>query len=47
VHPDFAEHLESDEREPLQRLAQALDVKITIQPVAAQASREDYEITVR
>ncbi len=47
VHPDFAEHLESDGREALQRLAQALDVKITVQAASAQSSREEYEITIR
>ena len=44
VHPDFAASLESEEREPVQRLAQALGVKITIQPASAPSSREDYEI---
>ena len=47
VHPDFAEHLEADEREATQRLAQVLDVKLTIQPVPTQTSREEYEITLR
>jgi len=47
AHPDFAGHLESNEREALQRLAQALDVKVTVQAVSAQSSREEYEITIR
>ncbi len=44
VHPDFAAFLESEAREPVQRLAQALGVTITIQPASAQSGREDYEI---
>src|SRR5947199_1838694 len=47
VHPDFAEHLESHERETLQRLAQALDVKVTVQAASAQASREEFGSTLR
>ena len=47
VHPDFAAYLESEGREALQRLAHALDVKVTVQAASAQTSREEYEITLR
>ena len=46
VHPDFAAFLESEAREPIQRLAQALGIKITIQPASAPSGREDFEIHV-
>ena len=47
VHPAFAEYLDHEEREALQRLAHGLDVKVTVQAASGQSSREDYEITVR
>jgi ribonuclease G len=47
VHPAFAEYLDAEHREVLPRLAQALDVKITIQAGAVESSRENYEITLR
>jgi ribonuclease G len=45
VHPDLARYFESDGRDGLDRLAQALDRKITIQP--NHADREGYEIRLR
>ncbi len=47
VHPAFAEYLDAEHREVLPRLAEALDVKITIQAGAVESSRENYEITLR
>jgi ribonuclease G len=47
AHPDVAAYLEGDAREPLQRLARSLDVKIVVQPTAAGAGREHYEIQAR
>jgi Ribonuclease G/E len=47
VHPACAEYLDAEHREVLQRLAHALDVKITIQAGAVESSRENYEITLR
>jgi ribonuclease G len=47
VHPAFAEYLEGEHREVLPRLAEALDVKITIQAGAVESARENYEITLR
>jgi ribonuclease G len=47
VHPAFAEYLDAEHRETLQRLAQASDVKVTIQPASAESSRENYELQVR
>ena len=47
VHPDFAGYLESQEREALERLAHACDLKVTIQRASTQSAREDYEIHVR
>jgi ribonuclease G len=47
VHPVFAEYLDAEHRDVLPRLAEALDVKITIQAGAAESSRESYEIALR
>ena len=47
VHPAFAEYLDAEHREVLPRLAEALDVKITIQAGAVESARENYEITLR
>jgi ribonuclease G len=47
VHPAFAEYLDTEHREALARLAQALDVKITVQASAVESSRDNYEITLR
>jgi ribonuclease G len=47
VHPAFAEYLDSEHREALQRLAQTLDVKVVIQAASPESSRENYEISVR
>jgi ribonuclease G len=45
VHPDLARYFEGDGRDGLDRLAQALDRKITIQP--NHADREGYEVRLR
>jgi ribonuclease G len=47
VHPAFADYLDVEAREAVLRLAQTLDVKITIQAASADAARENYEITLR
>ena len=47
VHPDVAAYLESEVRADLSQLENALDVKITVQPVDKQPHREDFEIRVR
>ena len=47
VHPAFADYLESEHREALRRLAQTSDVKVTIQPVSAESSRENFELQIR
>ncbi|HMH53926.1 MAG TPA: Rne/Rng family ribonuclease [Candidatus Acidoferrum sp.] len=47
VHPAFAEYLDAQHRDVLPRLAEALDVKITIQAGAVESARENYEITLR
>jgi ribonuclease G len=47
VHPVFAEYLDAEHRDVLPRLAEALDVKITIQAGGADSARENYEITLR
>jgi ribonuclease G len=45
VHPDLARYFEGDGRDGLDRLAQALARKITIQP--NHADREGYEVRLR
>jgi ribonuclease G len=45
VHPDLARYFEGDGRDGLDRLAQALDRKITVQP--NHADREGYEVRLR
>jgi ribonuclease G len=47
AHPALAEHLDSEHRDALQRLAQASDVKITLQAASADAPRESFELHVR
>jgi ribonuclease G len=47
VHPAFAEYLDAEHRDVLPRLAEALDVKITVQAGSVDSGRESYEITVR
>ena len=47
VHPDLATYLEVEEREMLDRLARALDLKVTIQATSQVSSREDYEVHLR
>jgi ribonuclease G len=45
VHPDLARYFEGDGRDGLDRLARALDRKLTIQP--NHADREGYEVRLR
>jgi ribonuclease G len=45
VHPDLARYLEGDGQEGLERLARALDRKVTIQPNFPD--REGYEVRLR
>jgi len=45
VHPELARYFEGDGQEGLERLARALDRKITIQP--NHADREGYEVRLR
>jgi ribonuclease G len=45
VHPDLARYFEGDGQEGLERLARAVDRKITIQPNFAD--REGYEVRLR
>jgi ribonuclease G len=47
VHPVFAEYLDAEHRAVLPKLAEALDVKITIQAGAPETARENYEISLR
>lgn len=48
VHPDVAAYLnEGDGRDGVQRLAAALDAKITVQSASAHAHREEYQIHPR
>ena len=45
VHPDLAKYFEGDGQEDLQRLARALDRKVTVQ--GNHADREGYEVRLR
>ncbi|PYN46204.1 MAG: hypothetical protein DMD95_06945, partial [Candidatus Rokuibacteriota bacterium] len=45
VHPDLARYFEGDGQEGLERLARALDRKITIQPNFGE--RDGYEVRLR
>jgi ribonuclease G len=47
AHPELVQYLENDGREPLQRLAGILGVKISVQTVGGHPHREDYEIHLR
>ena len=47
VHPDLAAFLEADVRDALEKLAIALDRKITVQGVIGQAHREEFEVLAR
>jgi ribonuclease G len=47
AHPALTEHLESEHRDVIQRLAQASDLKITLQPASADTPRDSYEVHVR
>jgi ribonuclease G len=46
VHPEIAQYLDGEGREPLARLAQMVDRTVTIQSVN-RPHREDYEVVVR
>ena len=47
VHPAFAEHLDAEHRETLAQLAQAREIKVTVQAGAPDSARDHYEISVR
>ena len=47
AHPDLVSYLEGDGRDGVQRLAAALDAKITVQTIGGHAHREDYEVRLR
>jgi ribonuclease G len=47
VHPTFAEHLEGEHREAMERLARASDVKVIIQAASNDTPRDSYELHVR
>ena len=46
VHPEMAHHLESSQREGLEKLQALIGRKIVIQAMASY-QREQYELTVR
>ncbi len=47
VHPDLASYLGGDGHGDIERLEAGLEVKITVQGVAGQAQREEYDLRVR
>jgi ribonuclease G len=47
VHPDLAAYLEADARDALEKLAAALDRKITVQAVTGRVHRDEFEVLVR
>jgi len=47
AHPDIVSHFDGEAREPRERLAAQLNVKITVQTIAGRPQREDYELLVR
>jgi hypothetical protein len=47
VHPDLAAYLEVEARDTLERLAGALDRKITVQAVTGHAHRDEFEVLLR
>ncbi|MBI4246723.1 MAG: Rne/Rng family ribonuclease [Candidatus Rokubacteria bacterium] len=47
VHPDLAGYFDGEGRDGLQRLAAALDVKVTVQAAAGPVHREEYELHAR
>jgi len=47
AHPDLVSYLEGDGQDALRRLATALDMKITLQPIGGHSHREDYEVRLR
>jgi ribonuclease G len=47
VHPEIAEFLEGEGREPLERLSAAADRKIVVQAATGRRGREEYELILR
>jgi ribonuclease G len=47
VHPDLASYLGGEGHGDIERLEAGLEVKITVQGVAGQTQREEYELRVR
>jgi ribonuclease G len=47
VHPDVAAYLDGDARDGVQKLAAALDVKITVQAAGGHTHREEYQLHPR
>ena len=47
VHPDLAVFLETEARDDLEKLAAALDRKITVQAVTGHAHRDEFEVFLR
>jgi ribonuclease G len=47
VHPDLAAFLETEARSGLEKLAAALDRKITVQAVTGHAHRDEFEVLGR
>jgi ribonuclease G len=47
VHPDVAAYLETEARDSLEKLAAALDRKITVQAVTGHAHRDEFEVLLR
>ena len=47
VHPDLAAFLETDARDGLEKLAAALDRKITVQAVTGHVHRDEFEVLLR
>jgi ribonuclease G len=47
VHPDLAAYLEAEVRDELERLAAGLDRMITVQAMAGQTHRDEFEVLLR
>ena len=47
AHPEIVSYLDGEAREPRERLARKLDVKVTVQTIGGRPQRDDYEILVR
>ena len=46
AHPELARHLETDEREGLERLEATIDRKVSVQAVPSY-QREQYDVAFR